>query len=279
MSYLEELQHERQDVNAARLMADRNLEVLRRLLEAGKREQAERRVHWDYGSSATVEWAMEKHHREVERFSGEVAALDDEIADRLWQTMYPAEPPPGSGDLRDGDRAHELYSRLWDEAVGGHFADKGFGENGEILAAIMERLALGGFCQFVTSLRDGDATAAQRYCDLVTAEERRTAGSGCYNRLLVRRGADGKVLVVVDQPGNPEYVPPLIVRAAANVVGRRCRFGPRRRESNHGTPHRRRGSRRVTSRSAGGGGGGDDPDPEPRPALGRTTSNHSWVAA
>jgi hypothetical protein len=155
------------------------------------------------------------------------------------------------------DHYWELVSQLWCEIVN-HFADEGFGENAEILVALDKRVGLDGICAFVEALRRGDIKLAQRFCDLISDEERRTS-PGCHNRLIMRQSTTGPV-VVVDQPGNPEYRPPLVVAPTSQTFARR-RFGARARQS-RGRAFRCRGSRRTASRSPGGGSS-DDPDPEP----------------
>jgi len=157
--------------------------------------------------------------------------------------------------------------QYWDEAgehwgeIVDYFVDRGFGENAEILMAMDDRFGLNGMAELIDVLRAGDLRRVQRFCDLVTDQERSTTKGDCYNRLIARRGVGGAVVIVIDQPGNPDYVPPLVVRPTPRFSAPR-RFRVRERSS-RGKAVRRRGSRRTSSRSP------DDPDPEPEPALGR----------
>lgn len=270
---VEELEDVRRDFNASRGSAQDEFEYLRRLVENGQRDKAVTRVRRNYGYRCTLEEAIAKEQAAVDRCAGEIRRLDIEITCLLWEEVYPGAPSPQEYDrmehveLVEGrqplgfDHTDTLVQMLWDEIVD-QFADKGFGENAEILVAMRERLGLGGICQLVTAIRNEDAASMQRFCDLVTAYEKRISMDVSYNRLIVRRGAGGKLLIVIDQPGNPDYTPALVTQSRVRAFVRR-RLRARRRESQGGNPCRRRGSRRVASRSTGGGSSGDDPDPEP----------------
>jgi hypothetical protein len=241
---VEELQEKRQAAEATRLAKKGKLEQLRHLLMSGQLEAAEARVARDHGPSSTLEEILTRGQRSV---------IDCEREHR--------EVAEGRGPLAF-DHTEALVTLLWEEVVDG-FADAGFGENAEILVAMQSRLGLGGICQLVVALRQQEAEPLQQLCDLVTQQERRTSPD-CYNRLLVRRAAQGALVIVVDQPGNLDYLPPLVLPGTWLHLHTHLSRGARQRRS-RGKPFRRRGSRRVTSRSAGGG---DDPDPEPSPRKG-----------
>ncbi len=269
---IDDLQMAQQDIKSAKVFTEGQLERLRRQIESGRRNDAVVQCKRDYGLGHTPEKAIAKGQALVDECEQELAELDFEITRLLWAEMYPDAPAPVDYDLNEHRELHEgknpldfdhhwhLMSELWCEFCD-YFADRGFEVNAEILTSIDKRIGLGGFCQFVYRLREGDMKEAQRYCDLVTDEERRGVGD-CHNRLMMRRGTGGSPVIVIDQPGNPDYIPPLVMQSRVRAFVHR-RFGARRRESQGSKPSRRRGSRRVTSRSSGGGSSGDDPDPEP----------------
>lgn len=269
---IEQVQAERQDINAARLMAQRSLDNSRRLIERGREDQARVNVERELGAGYPLEQAMADWEAEVTECAKVIGELDHLVTCLLWAQLYPDAPSPDDyraqeeHELREGgsplrfDHTDALRELLWSEIVS-YFADQGFGENAEILAAMEKRLGLGGVCQLVAALREENVGAIQQMCDLVTDEERR-AGFDCHNRLLVRRGAGGNIFIVIDQPGNPEYMPPLVARRSlADAVRRWCRLGARSRDRRPSSP-RRRGSRRGAPAPRGG----DPPDggePEP----------------
>ncbi|HEX5990436.1 MAG TPA: hypothetical protein VFY75_09520 [Solirubrobacterales bacterium] len=271
---VEELQEKRQTAEATRLAKKRELEQLRHLLMSDQLEAAEARVARDYGADRTLEDVLTQGQRSVNDCEAEIEACDIEITCLLWEKMYPGAPSLREYDQRehqevaegrgplDFDHTEALITLLWEEIIDG-FADAGFGENAEILVAMQSRLGLGGICQLVVALRQQEAEPLQQLCDLVKQQERRTSPD-CYNRLIVRRAAQGALVIVVDQPGNLDYLPPLVPPGNELQFHTHLARGARQRRS-RGKPLRRRGSRRVTSRSAGGG---DDPDPEPKPLKG-----------
>jgi hypothetical protein len=274
---IDDLQMARQDIKSAKVFTEGQLERLRRQIEGGRRNDAVVQCERDYGLGHTPEEVVAKGQAVVDECEQELAELDFEITRLLWTEMYPDAPATDDYDRNEHRELHagknplnfdhrwNLMSELWYE-ICDYFADRNFEVNAEILMSIDKRIGIGSFCQFVYRLREGDMKEAQRYCDLVTDEERRGVGD-CHNRLMMRRGTGGSPVIVIDQPANPDYLPPLVMRSRVGAFAH-PRFGARGRESEGSKPTRRRGSRRATSRSSGGGSSGDDPDPEPSARTG-----------
>lgn len=197
--------------------------------------------------------------------------IETKITRALWMEMYPQTAAPTSFDPVLYELPHwHLIAEMWSEFCG-WFVDQGFGENAEILQAIDERIGLVGFCHLIQRLREGDVSTAQSFCKLITDQElktraalaarareegRATDADLCHNRINVRRGQAGAPVIVIDQPGNPEYTPPLVVNRQDRRPHLLRHLGAHRRQS-RGRSTRRRGSRR---RAATGARGGDPPD-------------------
>jgi hypothetical protein len=276
-SGVEDLQLKRQDTHVARRMARNRLERYRHLLELGRRDRAEREAQRDFGLGCTAEKVIAEAEGDVARFAAQIEQFDREIACLLWEEVFPDAPTPAAyeelerRELAEGKQPLEfnhtdtMWEMIWSELVDA-FADQGFAANAEILIAIQGRLGLGGACQLMVALRECDSTTAGRLLALVTEQEKRENGE-CYNRLMVRRAASGALLIVIDQPGNADYIPPLVKPPRFQPYFGRVRPQSRaRNRASRGKSARTRGSRRASSRSSGSGSS-DDPDPE-RPPLG-----------
>lgn len=206
-----------------------------------------------------------------------ILARDEEVAPMLFAMMFPDQPLPGPID-EDFGVADSLVQELWEE-TSASFLDAGFAENAEIIVAIRERMGLVGWCKFVTALRNHDMDALEAFGELITEKEKWTSPDA-YNQLLIEQEPDGRPVIVIDQPTNPDYTPPRPTAPLAAPARGRPRSAPRRRES-RGRAMRSRGSRRVTSKSAGGGGSGDPPDESDSTglALGQLSYQRKAVAA
>jgi hypothetical protein len=275
---LGQLQRGRQRIVAARDLARSTLDHWHRMVEIGSGILAEEDARRAHGPDCPFENAVAKELACIEQCDRELVELDRAIVCRLWAQMFPDAPTPAAYEeleLREAaegksplgfDHADTLWAIIWEE-LSESFADQEFGVNAEILIAMQDALGLVGACELISALRHGDASTAQRFCDLITQEEKER-GFDCHNRLLIRRRAKGSLLILIDQVGNPDYVPPLVLSPRHFVAPHR-RLCARDR-SPQGASTRTRGSRRRTSsRSTGGGSSGDDPpDGEPERATG-----------
>jgi hypothetical protein len=273
-----ELAAEHQDIGAALRMTESSLEHWQKCIDMGRRDWAQTDVERAYGTGKILDEVMVEKAALADAMREERRQIDMEIAFTVWDQMYPNAPSPWEYDQREHLEVHEgqapldfdhqwfVIGELWAE-ICEHFADPGFAEDASILTAMFERLGVLGICDFLNALRAGHFQAIQRFCDLITEQEK-SAGFDCHNRLRARRTLvdGGRVVIVIDQPGNPDYRPPFVACGQRGPFAVRRRGNARARQS-QGRPCRRRGSRRVPSRSAGGGS--DDPGGEPEPAPSR----------
>lgn len=235
-----------------------------------------------------LNYKEKKDHPGAADYAGQRARLEREIGRRIFDFLYPDRVQPHSIDPMEGELlgyAKYVAFDMWEELTE-CFSDKCFAVNVEILESAERWIGYPGLARLVAMKRQGsNITKAEmeechRLCSSITEVERGRSDfrsrSKCFNRLRPRRGARGQLVIVIDQVGNPNYVPPFIGRpisAARHGVPRRTK----RQRDRRAKATRRRGSRRASSRSAGGGSSGDDPPGESEPPANGGTS-HREVA-
>jgi len=236
--------------------------------------QAER----DYGSGATVEDAVRLKEDEIcgcEQRLEEVAVAIFDLVAELWEETFPdscslferratcegrVRPHPFADEEFDAE--FEFKGKLWEEIFdrGLRWGSRGMiGLSTDVCVDMFEVLDVVGMHELVMALRREDNRKITSLLSRLSNHDRQK-GYDVYNAIYTQRGSDGRLCMVIEQHANPLYVAMSHQRRRGpEWVAGRFQRGARQRAS-RGRVLRTRGSRRATSRSAGGG---DDPDPEP----------------
>ena len=258
-----DLRNARQDLESAigscRRSADRYRQDDRRPypddahLQHGGKTMGQVQAERDYGTGTTVAAAVARVEAEKGRSE---AALDEvearlyEIIAGLWEERFPNAPPPDWSDHFE----HEYMTTLLVEIQS---ASPGLEPAADSLYVALDVPGLTGLYD---ATRCGDHPKTNSLLGQATKWDQQRRHPS-YNNFHAVPQADGTLRIGFQQLPNPLHrrVEERQTHSGRAVFDSDGRCGARQRDS-RGSATRTRGSRRVTSRSAGGG---DDPDPEP----------------
>lgn len=226
-----------------------------------------------YGTGTTIEDAVKQEEEVIRRCEQELEEVEAEIlveVEARWREMFPEDPSLSELEAIRGepfDAKHGLLSRLWEE-IYGYGAGWSEGLDGlnaaatDICVDMFQLLGVDGMCDLVRGLRERDLRKITPLLARLSTYDRQK-GHDTYNVIYAIRGGDDSLRLMIDQRINCVHGLAQQRRTGLIRFARRC-WGARQRSS-HGKASRTRGSRRVTSRSAGGGSSGDDPPGESEP--------------
>lgn len=227
--------------------------------------------------------AIRRIERELEEINGRIFSM----IERVWEEMYPDSPTLAEhqvlytevAQVLPFDPCCELMGKFWEEIFddygNGWSRDGMVGLASDVCVDMFDVLGVAGMRELVKALRRADIRRVTSLLARLSSYDRQK-GQDFYNVVFAMRGGDGNLRLMIEQRLNLLH--------SASHQGRsglawfaRGRRGARRRSS-HGKAVRIRGSRRTSSRSAGGGS--DDPDPEPLARRGAhdVVVAHLWAA-
>lgn len=264
------LEEERKAVDLKARQIEGFLQRIRRRLEKAEVEgiDADWVAEYEHGEPALTA-QLDRCHRQGVEIDNEIAyLLDDQAYPDRW-SVRDSVTFGVSVDMGISDALTELMGMRFMAEFGEALSDEGFLEDGALHCHAWQELGPLRTFDLVMALRVlkaghhhrlGERRRAwrnvQQACAQMTAaDKKQTVGwvDPCYNRLRPRLKMNGEVVIIIDQPGNDEYVPP-VIEGLRVVLATGCRRTRGRTRSSKGRPAR------LRRRSRAGARGGDPPD-------------------